>query len=50
MTDLVDVAAEQRWTAWKIEGARLEKIRAGRMQKLFTMAGLGSILWLIWRL
>ena len=49
MTDL-DVAAEQRWNAWKIEGARLEVIRAGRMRKLFTAVGVALVLWLLWSL
>lgn len=34
--EVIDVAAEQRWTAWKLEGARLEAMRAIRMRKLFT--------------
>ena len=50
MTDILDVAAEQRWADWKIEGARLEAIRAGRMRKLFTAMGAASILWLLWSL
>jgi hypothetical protein len=50
MIDVLDVAAEQRWTAWKIEGARLEAIRASRMRKVFVTVGLASILWLLWSL
>lgn len=46
-TDVLDVAAEQRWTRWKLEGARLEAIRAGRMRKLFAAVGLASIVWLL---
>lgn len=50
MTDVVDVAAEQRWTAWKLEGARLEAIRASRMRTLFTTVVVASVLWLLWSL
>lgn len=50
MTDVVDIAAEQRWTAWKIEGARLDAIRASRMRAVFATAGIASILWLLWSL
>ena len=50
MTDFIDVAAEQRWTAWKTEGARLEAIRASRMRALFMAVGIGGIAWLLWSL
>lgn len=50
MTDVLDLGAEGRWTAWKIENARLEAIRASRMRKLFTTAGVAAILWLLWSL
>ena len=50
VTELIDVAAEQRWTAWKTEGARLEAIRAGRMRALFTTVGIGVVVWLLWSL
>lgn len=50
MTGIVDVAAEQRWTAWKLEGARLDVRRANRMRTLFLTAGLAAIVWLLWSL
>jgi len=50
MTNVLDVAAEGRWTAWKIEGARLEAIRAGRMRILFMTVGIASVLFLFWSL
>jgi hypothetical protein len=50
VTNVIDVAAEQRWNAWKIEGARLDVVRASRLRKLFTTVGFASGLWLLWRL
>ncbi|HEX6162979.1 MAG TPA: hypothetical protein VFZ31_06430 [Vicinamibacterales bacterium] len=50
MTEVVDIAAEQRWTAWKTEGARLDAIRAGRMRTLFATVGFAAIGWLLWSL
>jgi hypothetical protein len=50
VTDGIGAAAEQRWTAWKIEGARLDVVRADRMRQLFVAAGLAPMLWLLWRL
>lgn len=48
--DVIDADVEKRWTAWKLEGARLDALRAGRMRKLFTTLGITSVLWLLWRL
>jgi hypothetical protein len=48
--NVIDVDIEKRWTAWKLEGARLDAIRASRMRKLFMTMGLTSVLWLLWRL
>jgi hypothetical protein len=48
--DVIDADVEKRWTAWKLEGARLEAVRASRMRKLFTTLGITSVLWLLWRL
>lgn len=48
--NVIDVEVEKRWTAWKLEGARLDAIRASRMRKLFTTLGISSVLWLLWRL
>jgi hypothetical protein len=50
VTDILDAAAEQRWTDWKLDNARLEAIRAGRMRIVFTVVGLASVLWLLWSL
>ena len=50
MSHLLDAAADQRWTDWKIEGARLDAIRAGRMRKLWTTVGIVSVVWLLWSL
>jgi hypothetical protein len=50
VTDHVDAAAEQRWTAWKTEGARVEAIRAGRMRTLFMTVATCGIVWLLWSL
>lgn len=50
MTDVVDAAAEQRWIAWKTEGARLDAIRAIRVRNVFVTAGIAAILWLLWSL
>jgi hypothetical protein len=50
VTDIVDVAAEQRWTAWKAEGARLDARRASRMRNVFMTAGIAAIVWLLWSL
>lgn len=50
MTDVVDVAAEQRWTAWKAEGARQDARRTSRMRNVFLTAGIAAILWLLWSL
>jgi hypothetical protein len=50
VTDVLDAAAEQRWTAWKLEGARRESVRAGRMRKVFAALGIISVVWLFWRL
>jgi hypothetical protein len=49
MTDVLDLGAAGRWTAWKIENARLEAIRAGRMRKVFATVGL-AIVWRLWSL
>lgn len=35
--DVIDAAVEKRWTAWKLEGARLEAVRASRMRKFTTL-------------
>ena len=45
-----DAAAEQRWTAWKLEGGRADGIRANRMRQLFIVIGLAPVLWLLWSL
>jgi hypothetical protein len=50
VSDVLEVAAEQRWTAWKLEGARLDARRAGRMRIVFAALVLASVLWLVWRL
>jgi hypothetical protein len=50
MIDVIDTAAEQRWTAWKVEGARRDAVRADRMRKVFATLALTSVLWLLWRL
>lgn len=49
MTDIIDDAAEQRWSDWKSEGARRDLNRSGRMQKLFIALVIAPVLWLIWR-
>ena len=49
MIDVIDdVESEKRWTAWKLNGARLEAIRAGRMRKVFMAVGVATAAWLIW--
>ena len=48
--DVIDAEVEKRWMAWKLEGARLEALRASRMRKWFTTLGITSVLWLLWRL
>ena len=48
--EVVDVAAEQRWTTWKLEAARLDTLRAARMHQLFAVVFLAPVLWLLWRL
>ena len=45
--DVIDLAAEQRWTRWKLEGRRLDAVRAGRVRILFAAAGVASIAWLL---
>lgn len=45
--DVIDLAAEQRWTRWKLEGRRLDAVRAGRVRILFAAAGVASTLWLL---
>ena len=49
-TEIIDVAAEQRWTLWKLEGARRDAIRAGRMHKVFVAAGFACVVFILWRL
>ena len=46
--NVIDV--ERRWTAWKLDGARRDAIRASRMQKVFTTLGITAVVWLLWRL
>ena len=48
--DVIDEAAEQRWTAWKLDAARRDVLRARWMRKLFAALVLAPAVWLLWRL
>ena len=47
-TVMIDAAAEQRWTAWRLQGVRRDAVRVERMRALFVVALLAPMLWLIW--
>jgi len=39
--------ADQRWDAWKKDGARLEQLRKDRMRNLFAAVCFGGVIWLL---
>lgn len=43
-------AAEQRWTAWKHEGARQDAARTIRMRVVFAVLSLAPVVWFASRL
>lgn len=38
-------AAEQRWTAWKLEGAQQDAARTIRMRVVFAVLSLAPVAW-----
>lgn len=44
---IADATAEQRWNAWKRDGAIREIARKDRMRKLLAAICFGAVIWLL---
>jgi hypothetical protein len=44
----LDTTEEQRWTKWKLDGARLDLRRKERMRSLIAAICLAAAGWIIW--
>ena len=44
---IADATADQRWNAWKRDGAIREIARKDRLRKLLAALGFGAVVWLL---